>query len=39
VILFSVPLRLGGLGFAGLRRGLNRPGRPDLCVVAASGSP
>ncbi len=36
VILFWLPLVVGGLAFASLRRGLNRPDRPDLCVVPAA---
>jgi uncharacterized membrane protein YbhN (UPF0104 family) len=31
VILFWLPLIVGGIAFASLRRGLNRPDRPDLC--------
>src|SRR2546430_770255 len=31
VILFWLPLLVGGLAFASLRRGLNQPHRPDLC--------
>jgi uncharacterized membrane protein YbhN (UPF0104 family) len=31
VILFWLPLIVGGLAFASLRKGLNRPDRPDLC--------
>jgi uncharacterized protein (TIRG00374 family) len=31
VILFWLPLVLGGLAFAALQRGLNDPERPDLC--------
>ena len=31
VILFWLPLLVGGIAFASLRRGLNRPDRPDLC--------
>jgi uncharacterized membrane protein YbhN (UPF0104 family) len=31
VILFWLPLMLGGLAFAALQRGLNDPERPDLC--------
>ncbi len=37
VILFWLPLIVGGLAFALLRRGLNDPDRPDLCVVPAAG--
>jgi uncharacterized protein (TIRG00374 family) len=36
VILFWLPLVVGGLAFASLRRGLNDPERPDLCVVPAA---
>ena len=35
VILFWLPLVVGGACFVLLRRGLNRPDRPDLCVPAA----
>lgn len=31
VILFWLPLLLGGIAFASLRKGLNDPERPDLC--------
>jgi hypothetical protein len=31
VILFWLPLIVGGVAFASLRKGLNRPDRPDLC--------
>ena len=31
LILFWVPLLLGAAAFAGLRKGLNDPDRPDLC--------
>jgi uncharacterized membrane protein YbhN (UPF0104 family) len=31
-ILFWLPLIVGGVAFAALRRGLNRPDRPDLCA-------
>ena len=31
VILFWVPLLLGAAAFAGLRKGLDDPERPDLC--------
>jgi hypothetical protein len=31
VILFWLPLLLGGAAFAALRRGLDDPARPDLC--------
>jgi uncharacterized membrane protein YbhN (UPF0104 family) len=36
VILFWLPLVVGGLFFVSLRRGLNDPDRPDLCVVPAA---
>src|SRR3954447_11702079 len=32
-ILFWLPLLLGAAAFISLRRGLNRPDRPELCVV------
>lgn len=35
VILFWLPLLAGSVAFVSLRRGLNRPDRPDLCVVPA----
>jgi uncharacterized membrane protein YbhN (UPF0104 family) len=31
LILFWVPLLVGGMAFVGLRRGLDDPDRPDLC--------
>jgi uncharacterized membrane protein YbhN (UPF0104 family) len=31
VILFWLPLLVGGPAFASLRHGLNRPDRPELC--------
>ena len=31
LILFWIPLLLGAAAFAGLRKGLNHPDRPDLC--------
>ncbi len=34
-ILFWVPLAIGAVAFVSLRRGLNRPDRPDLCAVPA----
>lgn len=37
LILFWLPLVVGGLAFASLRRGLNRPERPDLCPATAAG--
>jgi uncharacterized membrane protein YbhN (UPF0104 family) len=36
VILFWLPLVIGAIAFASLRRGLNDPDRPDLCVVPAA---
>ena len=33
VILFALPLLLGAVAFISLRRGLNKPDRPELCVV------
>ena len=36
VILFWLPLIVGGLAFWSLRRGLNDPDRPDLCAVPAA---
>jgi len=33
VILFWLPLLAGGAAFVSLRRALNRPDRPDLCMV------
>ena len=36
VVLFWLPLIVGGISFASLRRGLNDPDRPDLCVVPAA---
>ena len=35
VILFWLPLLLGAVAFISLRRGLNKPDRPELCVVPA----
>ncbi|MEA2429423.1 MAG: putative heme transporter, partial [Thermoleophilaceae bacterium] len=32
VILFWLPLLIGGVSFVSLRRGLNRPDRRDLCI-------
>ncbi|MFL5886614.1 MAG: YbhN family protein [Thermoleophilaceae bacterium] len=37
VILFWLPLLVGGAAFISLRRGLNQPDRPDLCVVPSAG--
>jgi uncharacterized protein (TIRG00374 family) len=36
VILFWLPLVAGGVAFIMLRRGLNSPNRPELCVVPAA---
>jgi uncharacterized membrane protein YbhN (UPF0104 family) len=36
VILFWLPLLVGAVAFASLHRGLNRPDRPELCVVPAA---
>jgi uncharacterized protein (TIRG00374 family) len=36
VILFWLPLVVGTAAFLSLRRGLNDPDRPDLCVVPAA---
>ena len=36
VILFWLPLVVGAITFFSLRRGLNRPDRPDLCIVPAA---
>lgn len=36
VILFWLPLVVGAFAFLSLRRGLNDPDRPDLCVVPAA---
>jgi uncharacterized protein (TIRG00374 family) len=36
VILFWLPLLLGAIAFGSLRRGLNNPERPELCVVPAA---
>jgi uncharacterized protein (TIRG00374 family) len=36
VILFWLPLLGGAVAFISLRRGLNRPDRPELCVVPAA---
>jgi hypothetical protein len=36
VILFWLPLLAGGVAFISLRRALNRPDRPELCVVPAA---
>jgi uncharacterized protein (TIRG00374 family) len=36
VILFWLPLAVGAVAFISLRRGLNSPDRPELCVVPAA---
>ena len=36
VILFWLPLLVGSAAFVSLRRGLNNPSRPELCVVPAA---
>jgi uncharacterized membrane protein YbhN (UPF0104 family) len=36
VVLFWLPLVVGAIAFLSLRRGLNDPDRPDLCVVPAA---
>jgi uncharacterized membrane protein YbhN (UPF0104 family) len=36
VVLFWLPLIVGAAAFVSLRRGLNDPDRPDLCVVPAA---
>jgi uncharacterized protein (TIRG00374 family) len=36
VILFWLPLLAGAVAFMSLRRGLNSPDRPELCVVPAA---
>jgi uncharacterized protein (TIRG00374 family) len=36
VILFWLPLLLGAVAFVSLRRALNNPDRPELCVVPAA---
>lgn len=35
LILFWLPLTIGGAAFVSLRRGMNRPERPDLCADGA----
>jgi len=37
VILFWLPLITGGIAFYSLQKGLNDPGRPDLCVSPVPG--
>jgi uncharacterized protein (TIRG00374 family) len=39
VILFWLPLIVGGIAFASLRKGLNRPDRPDLCWTVPEAVP
>jgi len=39
VILFWLPLIVGGIAFASLRKGLNRPDRPDLCWTPPAAIP
>jgi uncharacterized protein (TIRG00374 family) len=39
VILFWLPLIVGGIAFASLRKGLNRPDRPDLCWTVPATAP
>jgi uncharacterized protein (TIRG00374 family) len=39
VILFWLPLLGGAVAFVSLRRGLNRPERPDLCAPVAPPAP
>jgi uncharacterized membrane protein YbhN (UPF0104 family) len=39
VILFWLPLLVGGVAFASLRKGLNQPDRPDLCRPVATSIP
>jgi uncharacterized protein (TIRG00374 family) len=36
VILFWLPLLAGAVAFMSLRRGMNQPDRPELCVVPAA---
>ena len=36
IILFWLPLIAGAVAFISLRRGLNKPDRPELCVVPAA---
>ncbi|MEA2472221.1 MAG: putative heme transporter [Thermoleophilaceae bacterium] len=36
VVVFWLPLLLGAAAFTSLRRALNRPDRPELCVVPAA---
>ncbi|MEA2247491.1 MAG: putative heme transporter [Solirubrobacteraceae bacterium] len=39
VILFWLPLVVGSVAFASLRKGLNQPDRPDLCHPVATNIP
>jgi uncharacterized protein (TIRG00374 family) len=39
VILFWLPLIVGGIAFGSLRKGLNRPDRPDLCWTVPATAP
>jgi uncharacterized membrane protein YbhN (UPF0104 family) len=39
VILFWLPLIVGGIAFLSLRKGLNRPDRPDLCWTPTAAIP
>jgi uncharacterized membrane protein YbhN (UPF0104 family) len=39
VVLFWLPLIVGGLAFVALRKGLNHPDRPDLCRPVQPGIP
>jgi uncharacterized protein (TIRG00374 family) len=39
VVLFWLPLLVGGLAFASLRKALNDPDRPDLCRPVPSAIP
>jgi uncharacterized protein (TIRG00374 family) len=36
LVLFWLPLIVGAVAFIALRRGLNKPDRPELCVVPAA---
>jgi uncharacterized protein (TIRG00374 family) len=36
LVLFWLPLVVGAIAFLSLRRGLNDPDRPELCVVPAA---
>jgi uncharacterized protein (TIRG00374 family) len=39
VILFWLPLIVGGIAFLSLRKGLNKPDRPDLCWTVPASAP